>query len=85
MVRRLNMVLSELLTDLRRLSRVDMLYVIQVLVAELSKQEANLINDDKVLRKDAALARIRQRWEMLPIQSIDQVQMWKFQVLNEKD
>lgn len=79
------MVLSELLTDLRRLSRVDMLYVIQVLVAELSKQEANLINDDKVLRKDAALARIRQRWEMLPIQSIDQVQMWKFQVLNEKD
>ncbi|MFN5857102.1 MAG: hypothetical protein ACK456_14620 [Pseudanabaenaceae cyanobacterium] len=79
------MVLSELLTDLRRLSRVDMLYVIQVLVAELSKQEANLINDDKVSRKDAALARIRQRWEMLPIQSIDQVQMWKFQVLNEKD
>jgi hypothetical protein len=79
------MVLSELLTDLRRLSRVDMLYVIQVLVAELSKQEANLINDDKVSRKDAALARIRQRWEMLPIQSIDQVQMCKFQVLNEKD
>jgi hypothetical protein len=41
------MVLSELLTDLRKLNRADKLYVIQVLVSELSQQEADLIKADQ--------------------------------------
>jgi hypothetical protein len=100
------MVLSELLTDLRKLNRADQLYVIQELVAELVQKEEPLtmnhqsyavassyeisdaanvmlrvleeskpIND--VSKKEAALARIRKRWDMLPIQLIDRVQMWK--------
>ena len=101
------MVLSELLTDLRKLNRADKLYVIQELVAELVQKEESLttnsqsyaagssyeisiagntmlrvLEDSKqsnndVLKKDAALSRIRKRWDMLPIQLSDQVQIWK--------
>jgi hypothetical protein len=106
------MVLSELLTDLKKLNRADQLYVIQELVAELVQKEHPLtmnrqsyavgssyeisdagnvmlgvleeskpIND--VSKKEAALARIRKRWDMLPIQLSDQVQMWKFKALDD--
>jgi len=77
------MVLSELLTDLRKLNRVDKLYVIQELVAELvQKEELSMQLNDEVLKKDAALARIRKRWDMLPMQLSDQVEMWKLRTLN---
>ena len=77
------MVLSELLTDLRKLNRVDKLYVIQELVAELvQKEELSMQPNDEVLKKDAALARIRKRWDMLPMQLSDQVEMWKLRTLN---
>jgi hypothetical protein len=39
-------------------------------------EDSNQSNDE-VLRKDVALARIRKRWDMLPIQLSDRVQMWK--------
>ena len=101
------MVLSELLTDLRKLNRADQLYVIQELVAELAQKEEPLtmnsqsytvgssyeisdagntmlkvLEDSKspnneVLKKEAALAKIRKRWDMLPIQLSDRVQIWK--------
>jgi hypothetical protein len=42
------MVLSELLIDLKKLNRSDKLYVIQVLVSELSQKEANLTKSDQI-------------------------------------
>lgn len=41
------MVSSELISTLRRLNRVDQLYVMQVLISELAQQETDLIKSDQ--------------------------------------
>lgn len=41
------MVSSELISTLRRLSRADQFYVMQVLISELAQQETDLIKPDQ--------------------------------------
>lgn len=41
------MVSSELISTLRRLNRIDQLYVVQVLISELAQQETDLIKPDQ--------------------------------------
>ncbi len=41
------MVLSELISTLRGLNRADKLYVMQVLISELARQETDLIRPDQ--------------------------------------
>lgn len=43
----MHMVSSELISTLRRLSRADQFYVMQVLISELAQQETDLIKPDQ--------------------------------------
>ncbi|MEH2378027.1 MAG: hypothetical protein V7K27_03840 [Nostoc sp.] len=63
--------LQELMNQTKDLSNEARLRLISYLLAE--------VKGANELTREAAIARIRKRWEILPIQSISQVQEWKEQ------
>ncbi|MBW4616601.1 MAG: hypothetical protein KME21_25690 [Desmonostoc vinosum HA7617-LM4] len=63
--------LQELMNQTKNLSNSARLRLISHLLAEVRRAPEST--------REAAIARIRQRWEILPIQSSSQVQEWKEQ------